>query len=124
MSLIYCKACGKQISANAKTCPSCGEPQKAGGNNFFLKILIVLAIAIGGFMAFKMYTSNSEGSSGNETEQKKAIVQEILGKDCTFLSQACTEYIKSGLLADVIAAIATNRCNCVQEVIIPKMIDN
>ena len=29
MSLIHCKGCGEKISKNAKSCPKCGEPNKA-----------------------------------------------------------------------------------------------
>lgn len=28
ISLIECRACGKQISPNAESCPNCGEPNQ------------------------------------------------------------------------------------------------
>ena len=29
MKMIHCKACGKEIAANAKSCPSCGAKTKS-----------------------------------------------------------------------------------------------
>jgi zinc ribbon protein len=56
MSLIACPACGKQVSAQAPSCPHCGQPiagpVKSGGGGggcvFGILVLIVL-FAIGAF---------------------------------------------------------------------------
>lgn len=56
MSLINCPACGKQVSAQAPSCPHCGQPiagaVKAGGGGggcvFGILVLIVLFV-IGAF---------------------------------------------------------------------------
>lgn len=122
MGLIYCKACGKQISDNAKSCPSCGEPQKRG-NKIFYYLLIIAAIALIGFGLHSLYNGspNTTVTTTNEAEQKKAVINEILGNDCTFISEASSEYIKNGMLSSVVNAIANNRCDCIKEVIVPKM---
>lgn len=122
MALVYCKACGKEISPNAKSCPSCGEPQKTN-SNAFLKLIVIIVLAISGFIAYSVFTNNAMKALPNEVEQKKALINQIMGKDCNFLSQASSEYIKSGLLADIVSAVAMNRCECIQEVIVPKMIE-
>ncbi|MCW3104457.1 MAG: zinc-ribbon domain [Bacteroidetes bacterium] len=119
MALVYCKACGKEISENAKACPSCGEPQKTRSNAFLIIVILVVLI-VGGFIGFKLYNT----SLMSEAEQKKMIVQEILGKDCTFLSQAGSEFIQQSMVRAIVTAAISNRCDCVQEVIVPEMVNN
>jgi zinc-ribbon domain len=57
MSLINCPACGKQVSAQAPTCPHCGQPIAAptqtgggGGGGCLLGTLILLVL--GAVLAF------------------------------------------------------------------------
>lgn len=54
-SLIKCGACGKAISANARACPECGEPQKASANTggkSIGRIIGLLMIVVGAGFAF------------------------------------------------------------------------
>jgi hypothetical protein len=49
MALIYCSACGKQISADAASCPQCGHPnssarKKSGSGSTFWTVIGVLAV--------------------------------------------------------------------------------
>src|SRR6218665_2969017 len=118
MTFIYCKTCGRQISPNAKTCPGCGGPTQPTCKTFLffaITVPLIAAICFAGYMFFTWDTNS-------ETHQKEAIVKEILGKDCLFISQASSEYIKQPMLAAGVNAIVSNRCDCIQEVIVPKMI--
>lgn len=50
MSLIKCNECGKDISASAKKCPSCGEPteySKKNNKKVIIAVGVILAIIIG-----------------------------------------------------------------------------
>lgn len=57
--LVKCKSCGKEVSANAKTCPHCGEPNphelgKTGCLVFFVMVIIIS-------MAISFCSDNSGG---------------------------------------------------------------
>lgn len=54
MSLINCKACGKEVSSEAKSCPHCGDPINPGSGtaSTVLKVLLILFIVVIGFVGF------------------------------------------------------------------------
>jgi hypothetical protein len=123
MSLIYCRECGKQISSNAETCPQCGAPQKNKKKNLMPWIIIILVLIIA-YVGYQRYFPSLKSKPTDEIEQKKIIANEILGKDCSFVSQVSAEYIKSGLLADIVNTVVSNRCDCAKEILIPEIINN
>ena len=50
MALVACRECGKEVSQNAKSCPSCGAPLPALKN---LKLVqIVFAVVFGAVLLF------------------------------------------------------------------------
>jgi uncharacterized membrane protein YvbJ len=70
MAMVYCAACGKQISEQAPACPSCGHPNEkfvAGANQNFgngaqyggevksRTTAGILGILLGGFGVHKFY---------------------------------------------------------------------
>lgn len=59
MAVVGCKDCGKEISSEAKACPSCGCPVKAPGGHI-KGILFVLAIVVIGFLAYGLTIPENE----------------------------------------------------------------
>lgn len=123
MSLIYCKACGKQISANAPSCPSCGEPQKQKRKSS-PTLLIFLLLAIAAFAVYWFWPKDSNIKSTTESyESKTALAKEVLGSKCDGLANIASEYIKSDFVASLVAAGVNNRCDCMLDVVAPKLAD-
>jgi len=78
MALIKCEECGKQISDEAESCPSCGaKPEKMG---FFRKVFLVLfALVVISFMMKESNppkTSKPEESPTASVEDKKKREEE------------------------------------------------
>lgn len=71
-SLIKCKACAKEISKNAKSCPNCGEelPKKTSITTWFVTGIIAL-IALGAIMPDDSATSSY--SYGPQLESKVTL---------------------------------------------------
>jgi RNA polymerase subunit RPABC4/transcription elongation factor Spt4 len=46
MSMINCSDCGKEMSGQAKTCPSCGAPNKSQSMVKLISWLVVLCLLI------------------------------------------------------------------------------
>jgi uncharacterized OB-fold protein len=49
-TLINCKACAREISPNAASCPHCGEKLKVEQSATGLLAAIIIALIIGGFL--------------------------------------------------------------------------
>jgi len=71
MALTKCKECGKEISTEAISCPSCGAPQKspvtieATGKKWKkLTLASVMALLVGIFLIFMAAGSGSSSSAG------------------------------------------------------------
>jgi predicted nucleic acid-binding Zn ribbon protein len=63
-NLIYCAACGHQISSAAKACPNCGHRKGSGIGKILINlilavILIAVVLVIGLFIVFYSNSSNS-----------------------------------------------------------------
>ncbi len=56
MKLIKCKACEKEISPNAASCPHCGEKLKTEQTATGLLAAIIIALLIG-WMLYSVITS-------------------------------------------------------------------
>jgi len=64
--LIKCKACGKEVSENAHTCPNCGEPIKLKGEGRsrckplgFAGIAVIAIGVIGGYVAGRLFDDSA-----------------------------------------------------------------
>lgn len=58
MSLMKCAACGNGVSANAKACPRCGEPQKKPTST----VAIVIVCAIAAFITWSVVRADKAAS--------------------------------------------------------------
>jgi hypothetical protein len=61
--LLACTGCGHRISARAKACPSCGEPNEARPMGALVWTFTILAALLAAFMAFAFYTSSLPGAN-------------------------------------------------------------
>lgn len=62
MASIFCSSCASTMSDEARTCPSCGHPNRAARNQGPERsriIGIVLALFLGGLGVHKFYTGKS-----------------------------------------------------------------
>ena len=75
MALVECKACGKQISENAKECPHCGEPvaQKKKTSLLTWFVLILFIFFIVGTVENKTL---DKGSNSNRISKNSATTIE------------------------------------------------
>lgn len=89
MALIKCPECGKEVSENAESCPSCGNPMPKSnggaqrpkkkknvgcfGTIIIFLIFISVAVALGGKSKEPQSTKKAQGTETNisETEEKK-----------------------------------------------------
>jgi len=46
MAMVFCRECGKKVSEKAKTCPSCGAPQRAVRKAHFV-LAVILSVLVG-----------------------------------------------------------------------------
>ncbi len=78
--LIQCKTCSKEISSNAKTCPSCGAKNKKPIYRkvwFWVLIVIVIgAFANGGSDDSELATTNKQEISQNQKTVENVPVEE------------------------------------------------
>lgn len=91
MALTKCKACGEEISKNAKSCPKCGEPQ--GSKRYSLGSLLVLIIFIFMILSFfqddepkKKASSKPVVVSQEQTEKLERCANELLEKNQNMMS--------------------------------------
>jgi len=82
--MIFCKACGKEIAANAKACPECGAKNKKPIYKkwwaWAIVIVILIAIVAGGGEGetpTSAETAQTEQTVSVATEQKSAAAYEI-----------------------------------------------
>ncbi len=76
--LVKCKACGKEISRNAKQCPSCGEPLPKGVGCLGWTVVIIV-----GYIVFKVATDlnvNKPHPSENSTRTVQLSADDTLAK--------------------------------------------
>lgn len=72
MALVKCKACGNQISKNARTCPQCGHPNKkptskpAGCLALIVLVVLVWSIAQQSENGPEQATPGTDATTGNE----------------------------------------------------------
>ena len=59
--LITCSDCGKQISRNARTCPSCGAPQKSAKDSPWRMLVRVFALV--GLILFGLGAWSAAGTT-------------------------------------------------------------
>lgn len=111
MALIKCKECGKEISTDAKSCPSCGKKKTSRATMIVLSIFIVgvvIAIFSGVINTYteeKAHMAERERLALLTPEQRKAEddkkrieaqkQDEIKNKE--YARFACQEFIKKGL---------------------------
>src|SRR5437867_1719805 len=64
MALITCKECGRQISSQASSCPSCGAPAaRRGGASRPMLIIGIIALVVLLIIAASKQNSSSPGKS-------------------------------------------------------------
>lgn len=70
MKMIHCKACGKEIAANAKSCPSCGAKNKKPiyKRVWFWCVLVLILMAIGSSVGENKTPSDPSASSVGESK--------------------------------------------------------
>lgn len=68
VKIVVCPACGKEIAANAKTCPSCGAKIKKPFYKkwWFIVLIIIVLAGIGG-------TMESDSPAGTESDEEEKI---------------------------------------------------
>lgn len=79
-------------------------------------LLIVVVLILLGYIFFY----KSPGKEESYADRLKSA-NEILDKDCDGLSNITTEYIKNDLLKTVVGAVVGNRCDCIKNIIAPKL---
>lgn len=74
VKLVVCPACGKEIAANAKTCPTCGAKIKKPFYKkwWFIVLIIIILVGVGGTMESESPTSGE--NEGQEQEKIEYIV--------------------------------------------------
>ncbi|HEX8516117.1 MAG TPA: zinc-ribbon domain-containing protein [Bacteroidia bacterium] len=125
MALIFCRECGKQISDQALSCPQCGASHniqnKKSKNGLFAIIIAILILGLGGYF----YFNKENPSSSTETRQDRIdIADRILSKDCAFITNASTEYIKNDFAAAMLTALGNVKCDCIKEKLREKLADD
>lgn len=70
----FCRHCGAEMKATAKTCPNCKKKQ-GGGINFILIIIIILLLVVIGILSLgdmtgKSKENNSDGDGKKTTDDK------------------------------------------------------
>ena len=75
MKMIHCKACGKEIAANVKACPSCGAKTKKPiyKKVWFWCVLVLILIAIGSSVGGNQTPSDPSASVGNTIDEDKEV---------------------------------------------------
>ena len=58
---------------------------------------------------------NFSCDSDNSFEVKKRAAKELLSKDCNFISNSSTEFIKRKhpVIGEIVAAVVSNKCDCI-----------
>ncbi|WP_116798587.1 zinc ribbon domain-containing protein [Limnohabitans sp. Rim28] len=109
MALVKCEECGKQISDEAESCPSCGaKPEKMG---FFRKlfiglfVLFVIGSVMDGFNSPS--TKPVDSSSSVETQEEKKKREEEYAKNVLIVLRisALREDMKNPQSFDLVEAI-------------------
>lgn len=72
-SMVKCKACGADISKNAKVCPQCGEPAPKKTSLFTWMVVGVIVLA--GVAQVNSVTSNTSSSAQNPKEEAQSQVK-------------------------------------------------
>lgn len=75
MSLKKCKACGAQVSKNAKSCPTCGEPLPKKTSFVIFGVLIIIVLAFIGSLNSKNVSTPPPATQLSEA-QKMTIEKE------------------------------------------------
>jgi uncharacterized paraquat-inducible protein A len=70
MALVKCHECGKEISAQAAVCPSCGAPAKKKTS----PVTVVVAVLIAAVAVFAVLGGQPRGSSAAHQQQVEACV--------------------------------------------------
>lgn len=87
MGLVKCKECSKEISTNAKTCPSCGAPTKrpeSKGKIYFLIILLA-----GCYLVNKYYTepAQMQYSETNSGYTETSVIEDKIDLQVTMVKK-------------------------------------
>ena len=75
MKMIHCKACGKEIAANAKSCPSCGAKNKKPiyKRVWFWCVLVLILMAIVSSVGENKTPSDPSASVGSTINEDKDV---------------------------------------------------
>ena len=100
MALIQCQECGKEVSTDAKNCPSCGAKvvppkKKAGSKKMYLFAFIGVAI-IGAVIQTQVDKGKPPPPPPKQlTPEEQAIAKK--NSELTVLAKKCTEAISASL---------------------------
>jgi len=59
--------------------------------------------------------------STDTLEKRKEVAEELLSAQCDIITNSATDFIDSDLLSGLLDAVLGNRCDCVNEILVPKM---
>ncbi len=80
-------------------------------------VIIILILGLGIFSYFQFFRTSDDSSA------RIAAAKDLLSSNCDELTNMSTEYIKKNWAANTMKFIEENRCNCVIEILAPKMAD-
>lgn len=79
--LVHCKDCGKEVSASAKSCPSCGSKIKKPIYKrvwfWVIIVIVILSVASGGSGESNNETSKNNAKKDKITEYTKVDIDEL-----------------------------------------------